>query len=106
VLGLANPQALGAGFQSLVFRIEIGGMLFLEQSFQSSAAALDFFRDRLLQIDTRDALDIDVAMHTTGTATGDRFQFDFVLMTVPEPGSGALLLAALVWIAWRARTRH
>jgi hypothetical protein len=102
LLGLANPQALGAGFQSLVFTIEIGGVLFLEQSFASAAQALAFFGDELIPIAMGDALDLEIGMRTTGTASADRFKFDFVLMTVPEPGSGALVLVGLVWVA-RAR---
>jgi hypothetical protein len=103
LLGLANAQAVGAGFQSLIFTIEIGGVLFFEQSFQNVSAALAFFKDTLLPVTMGDALELEIGMRAAVAAASDRFRFDFVLMTVPEPDTGSLLLVGLILFA---RTRR
>jgi hypothetical protein len=105
LLGLANPSFVAAGFQSLVFTIEIGGVTFLEQTFTSVAAALAFFGDNLIPLATGDARDIEIGMRTM-TASTERFQFDFLLMTpIPEPGTGALLCFGVILLACARRTR-
>jgi hypothetical protein len=102
VLGLANPFAAGAGFSDLLFTIEIGGIFFVEQSFQDLAAALAYFQDALLVLPVGDALEVEIGMRAVVASTADRFRFDFVLAPIPEPASGALLLVGLVLLA-RAR---
>ncbi|HEX5066002.1 MAG TPA: PEP-CTERM sorting domain-containing protein, partial [Myxococcota bacterium] len=106
LLGLVNPLVAGDGFASLLFSIEIGGVVFLEQSFTDVASALAFFDDEILALGVVDLRDVKIAMRTSTANAGDRFQFDFVLMAVPEPGTGGLLLVALVALAIRRRARR
>jgi hypothetical protein len=110
LIGFLDPEVLGAGFDSLHVWVEFDGSLAFDQTFDSAAAAFDFFDDATLFLGARpaptDPLELLVAFSMLGDESESGFAFDWVVASVPEPRLAILLAFALVGLlVWRAGRR-
>jgi hypothetical protein len=105
LLGLANPESFGDGLISLMLSVSVGGETQIDAVFTEIDEALLFFDDRIFGLDT--SVGRDVRIEILASAAGsDAFQFEFGLLTIPEPGTAVLLFVGLVALrVLRPRTR-
>jgi hypothetical protein len=107
-LNFTAPTATGS-FQSLQFTIRLDNVVLSADSrtFDNVAEAEAFFTATQLDLGIAAAGDTDllVSMTYTDDPAGDSFTINGYsgVNVIPEPSSGAMILAAGLWLGWRRR---
>jgi hypothetical protein len=110
-LGWLDPVEQGTGFERLELEVSFSGLLVLDESFTSAAAALSFLDDQLFEIAPASGPAGDVALRIAmtyfGSAPNAGFGASFVVAALPEPSGGALLAAVVVLLGrWAGGARR
>ncbi|MBN8280392.1 MAG: VPLPA-CTERM sorting domain-containing protein, partial [Gammaproteobacteria bacterium] len=111
-LAFLDPEVLGAGFDSLRFRLEREGTNLIDVSFYDVLDAVTYFDDQVMAFDTfampdDGTLDLRFLFDIEFTGRDDRFGTDFLVSanTVPLPASFWLLATAVGALATRRWSR-
>lgn len=113
ILGLLDPEASGQGFSSLRFRVFNDGVSVLDQSFNESSEALNFFNDNALNlgaltVSPNGRLSLMMQIDLTGNTVGEGFYFDVLAATsaVPAPPTLWLLITGIGALVTRRHLRR
>jgi hypothetical protein len=110
VVGLLDPEVVGAGFDSLQFQILREGIAAVNETFLDVASALAYFDDHVLDLGAiadgvSGDLDLDFLLSLTSDDPGAAFRADLIFANVPEPELAWLLGGGLAALALRERKR-
>jgi hypothetical protein len=118
VLGLLDPVASGAGFDTLRFRVTRLSILVIDQTFATVASAMSYFHDKVVQVGdwttgvgSNNILDLRFTLDVTSSQAVSAFSTDFLvgnatIAAVPEPSTYLLFAFGLVGLLTVARRRR